>query len=103
MMRTTLKRNYQIPDLCPLRRSASGHRMPFDQICVHYPRPIVVRRLKTLLALLPIFVLAAWAPQGTYVPGGGLREVGRDGGLRRTHYYPPPGPPEDPWGPYIRE
>ena len=23
--------------------------------------------------------------------------------LAPSHYYPPPGPPEDPWGPYIRE
>src|SRR5229473_3012056 len=31
MMRTTLKRNQQIPDLCPLRRTANGHRLPFER------------------------------------------------------------------------
>ena len=29
--------------------------------------------------------------------------MGADGWRRPTHYYPPPGPAEDPWGPYIRE
>jgi D-alanyl-D-alanine carboxypeptidase len=70
---------------------------------VPYPRPILVRRLQTLLALLPILVLAACAPQGGYGPGGGRVEIGADGWRRPTRYYPPPGPPEDPWGPYIRE
>ena len=68
-----------------------------------HPRPIVVRRLRTLSRLLPILLLAACAPQGGYGPGGGRIEIGADGWRRPTHYYPPPGPPEDPWGPYIRE
>ena len=62
-----------------------------------------VRPLSILLPLLPILVLAACAPQGGYGPGGGRVEIGADGWRRPTHYYPPPGPPEDPWGPYIRE
>ena len=55
-----------------------------------------------MLRLLPILVLAACAQQGGYGPGGRV-EIGADGWRRPTHYYPPPGPPEDPWGPYIRE
>jgi D-alanyl-D-alanine carboxypeptidase len=62
----------------------------------------VVRSLQTLVRLLPILLLAACAQQGGYGPGGRV-EIGADGWKRPTHYYPPPGPPEDPWGPYIRE
>src|SRR5215471_19506082 len=62
-----------------------------------------VRPLSILLPLLPILVLAACAPQGGYGPGGGRVEIGADGWRKPSHYYPPPGPPEDPWGPYIRE
>ena len=62
----------------------------------------MVRRLQTLLRLLPILLLAACAQQGGYGPGGRI-EIGADGWRRPTHYYPPPGPREDPWGPYIRE
>src|SRR6516164_6482678 len=57
--------------------------------------------LRAMLRLLPILVLAACAQQG-YGPGG-RTEIGAEGWRRPTHYYPPPGPPEDPWGPYIRE
>jgi hypothetical protein len=53
-----------------------------------------------MLWLLPIFLLAACS-QG-YGPGGRI-EIGADGWRKPTHYYPPPGPPEDPWGPYVRE
>src|SRR5437588_13054670 len=59
-------------------------------------------RLQAILALLPILLLAACAQQGGYGPGGRI-EIGADGWRRPTHYYPPPGPREDPWGPYIRE
>ena len=59
--------------------------------------------LPTILWLLPVFLLAACAPQPGYGPGGGRIEIGADGWRKPTHYYPPPGPPEDPWGPYIRE
>ncbi len=55
-----------------------------------------------MLRLLPILVLAACAQQGGYGPGGRV-EIGADGWRKPTQYYPPPGPPEDPWGPYIRE
>jgi hypothetical protein len=61
-----------------------------------------VRHLQTTLRLLPLLFLAACAQQGGYGPGGRV-EIGADGWRRPTHYYPPPGPPEDPWGPYIRE
>ncbi len=54
-----------------------------------------------ILRLLPILLLAA-CQQGQYGPGGRI-EIGADGWRRPTHYYPPPGPPEDPWGPYVRE
>ena len=30
-------------------------------------------------------------------------EIGAEGWRRPTHYYPPPGPSDDPWGPYVRE
>ncbi len=62
-----------------------------------------VRRLQTALRLLPILLLAACGQQAAYGPGGGRIEIGADGWRRPTHYYPPPGPQEDPWGPYIRE
>ena len=63
---------------------------------------IGARRLQTMLRLLPILLLAACGQQGAYGPGGRI-EIGADGWRRPTHYYPPPGPQEDPWGPYIRE
>jgi len=59
------------------------------------------RCLRTIWLLLPVLILAACAQQG-YGPGGRI-EIGADGWRRPTHYYPPPGPAEDPWGPYIRE
>jgi D-alanyl-D-alanine carboxypeptidase len=53
--------------------------------------------------LLPVFLLAACGPQ-YYGPGGRV-EYGADGWkmFAPTRYYPPPGPPGDPWGPYIQE
>ncbi len=61
--------------------------------------PIAAHRLRTLGWLLPIFFIAACSQQGSrsYV------EIGADGWRKPTRYYPPPGPPNDPWGPYIRE
>jgi hypothetical protein len=53
-----------------------------------------------MLRLFPILLLAACS-QG-YGPSGRV-EIGADGWRKPTHYYPPPGPPEDPWGPYVRE
>jgi D-alanyl-D-alanine carboxypeptidase len=61
-----------------------------------------MRRLQTMLRLLPILLLAACAQQAGYGPGGRV-EIGADGWRKPKHYYPPPGSPEDPWGPYIRE
>src|SRR5437667_11827559 len=55
-----------------------------------------------MLRLLPILLLAACAQPAGYGPGGRV-EIGADGWRKPTHYYPPPGPPEDPWGPYIHE
>jgi len=48
-----------------------------------------------ILAVLAVALLAACAGHGgpaAYTPS-----------YAPTHYYPPPGPPGDPWGPYIRE
>jgi D-alanyl-D-alanine carboxypeptidase len=57
------------------------------------------------LRLLPILLLAACGQQNAYGPGGGRTEIGADGWKWASpqRYYPPPGPPEDPWGPYIGE
>jgi hypothetical protein len=62
-------------------------------------------RLKNLVRLLPMLFLAACAQQAPYGPGGGRIEIGADGWKWASprRYYPPPGPREDPWGPYIRE
>jgi D-alanyl-D-alanine carboxypeptidase len=87
-MGTTLKRNRETQGL---RSAALRRRIP-----------IAARHLLTILRLLPILLLAACAQQGGYGPGGRV-EIGADGWRRPTHYYPPPGPPEDPWGPYVRE
>jgi D-alanyl-D-alanine carboxypeptidase len=72
-------------------------------------RAIAGRRLQSLLwlfpALLPVF-LAACGPQGGsgYSQYGALPYgTGESPSLAPQRYYPPPGPPEDPWGPYIRE
>jgi D-alanyl-D-alanine carboxypeptidase len=64
--------------------------------------PKAARRLQAILRLLPILLLAACAQQGANGPSGRV-EIGADGWKKPLHYYPPPGPPEDPWGPYIRE
>jgi D-alanyl-D-alanine carboxypeptidase len=66
---------------------------------------IGAHRLETMLRLLPMLLLAACAQQSAYGPGGGRMEFGADGWKWASpqRYYPPPGPPEDPWGPYIRE
>jgi D-alanyl-D-alanine carboxypeptidase len=66
---------------------------------------IGAHRLQTVLRLLPLLLLAACGQQAAYGPGGGRTEIGADGWKWASpqRYYPPPGPPEDPWGPYIRE
>ncbi len=55
--------------------------------------------LRFLLTLLPALLLGACAGSGGYSTGTG------NGGqaYAPTHYYPPPGPPDDPWGPYVDE
>src|ERR1700747_1763750 len=68
-----------------------------------FPGPIGVRRPQTILWLVPMLLLAACGQQAGYYGPGGRIEIGADGWRRPTHYYPPPGPSEDPWGPYIRE
>jgi D-alanyl-D-alanine carboxypeptidase len=61
--------------------------------------------LLTTLALLPLLLLLACGGPGGYVQGGAppYGGTGESFSLAPEHYYPPPGPPEDPWGPYIRE
>ncbi len=44
-------------------------------------------------------LLAGCAQQG----GSTYNSAGAGPGYAPTHYYPPPGPPDDPWGPYIVE
>jgi D-alanyl-D-alanine carboxypeptidase len=50
--------------------------------------------LRCALAFLPVLLLVACAGSGGY---------GGQALYAPTHYYPPPGPPDDPWGPYINE
>src|SRR5207245_7029027 len=66
------------------------------------PGATEARRLQTRVRRLPLLFLAACAQRGGNGPGGRV-ESGADGWRKPTHYYPPPGPPGDPWGPYIRE
>jgi len=56
-----------------------------------------------MLLLLPVLLFAACSQQGGYYGQRGRIEYGAEGWRAPTRYYPPPGPPEDPWGPYIRE
>ena len=66
--------------------------------------PSATRRLLSILLLLPAFLLAACDQQGGYSQYGNLPYgTGESSSLAPSHYYPPPGPPDDPWGPYIRE
>ncbi len=55
--------------------------------------------LRLAVPLLPVLLLAACATPGGY----GYRSAGYGQNYAPTHYYPPPGPPDDPWGPYINE
>jgi len=73
------------------------------------PRPTAAR-LRVALRLLPVCLLAACASHGygsAYdgaVPYDGTDPAafGRHA-FAPTRYYAPPGPAQDPWGPYIRE
>lgn len=51
--------------------------------------------------LLPILILAGCAQQYSSAQYGAVS--GTSQSFAPTQYYPPPGPPDDPWGPYIRE
>lgn len=64
------------------------------------PRAVFARRLvSSALFLAAVVLLAACARQlqSSAPPYAGAGE------FAPLHYYPPPGPPDDPWGPYIRE
>ncbi|WP_338332882.1 lytic transglycosylase domain-containing protein [Acetobacter sp. LMG 32666] len=72
--------------------------------CAVSPVPKVGSMVKKALALGLLAVLAACANQ----PGGSDTDVpiAQEAEFYRAHaraYYAPPGPAEDPWGPYIRE
>jgi D-alanyl-D-alanine carboxypeptidase len=58
--------------------------------------PLIRRRVASTLALL-CFLGACTSGYGPTVQWHGRAYAGP------TRYYPPPGTPEDPWGPYIRE
>ena len=63
-----------------------------------------MRCLRAALLLLPAVLLAACGSQGRYPSGASYGEFGPSTIGNVPHrYYPPPGSPEDPWGPYIRE
>jgi D-alanyl-D-alanine carboxypeptidase len=77
----------------------------FDR--VRCTRLIAGRYVAPVTLLLPILLFAACSRPGGYgyseygpAPYSG---AGTGPSFAPTHYYPPPGPPEDPWGPYIRE
>ncbi len=69
---------------------------------VHRALRIAARLLSSVLPLLPMALLAACGQHGGYAEYG-APPYGASSSFAPTHYYPPPGPPEDPWGPYIRE
>lgn len=60
------------------------------------------RRLRPVAALSVMALLAACASQTTHQPAGSRAAV-TYGGYHRPASYDPPGPPSDPWGPWIRE
>src|SRR5215475_8590141 len=68
---------------------------------------MVAGPLLSLLLLAPLLLLTACGQPGGYgyseYGAENYRLHGEHGAWSPTHYYPPPGPPEDPWGPYIRE
>jgi D-alanyl-D-alanine carboxypeptidase len=91
-------------------RGTTFKRYGGDAAFVASPAPwrhagsVAARCFRTTLWLLPILLFAACSQQGGYYYGSrGRMEIGANGWRAPTRYYPPPGPPEDPWGPYIRE
>ena len=89
------------PKTRPAQSSIPVQRMPFSNIFDKMCRaaPIIGRRLESMLLLFSILFLAACGQQG----GSGYVEYGAPPPSAPMHYYPPPGPPGDLWGPYIRE
>jgi D-alanyl-D-alanine carboxypeptidase len=61
----------------------------------------VRRRLPLALLILPAFLLVACGQPAGY--GLNVQQGETAPAAVPQQYYPPPGPPEDPWGPYIRE
>ena len=68
--------------------------------------------MNLLLRLAPVLLLAACARHGAYsysddgtVPYDGTDPAALEAGrsFAPSRYYQPPGPPQDPWGPYITE
>jgi D-alanyl-D-alanine carboxypeptidase len=82
-------------------------RMPFqsDFDTFAWVASAVPRRIRLALVLVPALFLAACGQQGGYGYNGAANgELGPAGvGAVPQRYYPPPGPPGDPWGPYIHE
>lgn len=56
-------------------------------------------RIGAILTLALGLFLAGCAAQS----GNPYNSAGQAPAYAPTHYYPPPGPPDDPWGPYINE
>lgn len=69
-------------------------------------RLIAGRCVAPVMLLLPILLFTACSRPGGYgysEYGPAPYSAGTSPSFAPTHYYPPPGPPEDPWGPYIHE
>lgn len=86
--------------------SMTGRQAPYrmQDCCAVSQLRNVMSRFKSVLALGLLALLAACAGQ----PGGTDTDVpvAQEAEFYREHarsYYAPPGPPEDPWGPYIQE
>ncbi len=83
---------------------AGLHRARLRRIGLHRAGPGAGQWLRAVLVLAPILVLAGCGQPGGYSRYGALPYgIGQSPSLAPQHYYPPPGPPGDPWGPYIRE
>ena len=74
-----------------------------SRLAPRHPGSLAARCSRKMLLLLPVLLFAACSQQSGYYGQRGRIEYGAEGWRAPTRYYPPPGPPEDPWGPYIRE
>ena len=76
--------------------------MPFSHgfAALFRPQAVSTRRVVALLLLVPAALLLATCARQVQTPAPPYAGAGEYAPL---HYYPPPGPPGDPWGPYIRE